>query len=118
MPCCRVHHQTGGFIDHDQVVILVDHIKLNGLGLIVQFRRDLHFQGQALIADQLVLGPDLGTIDRQHPVLVPALQPRAGKPLEQLGSGLVDPLSRLICADLLTALNFLAAKMSHSATCV
>ena len=38
--------------------------------------------------------------------------------LKQLGGGLIDPLPRLICAYLLATLNFLAAKMSHSATCV
>jgi len=116
----RVDHQPGGLVDHDQVVILVHHVQINGLGLIIQLRLNFHFQRQRFITGQLLFGLGLGSVDRQHAILDPGLQARPGKAVKQLCRHLVYPLSGVLRLHLFGALNFFAAKMSHikgSSTC-
>ena len=109
--------QAGGFVDHDQVLILINHRQFNGFRLIVDFRGQFHRQGQRLAAQQLVLGPRGAAVHRQDAFFDPGLQARPGEAVEQFGGRLVQPDTGVLRINLLSALNFLTAKMSHGPTC-
>jgi hypothetical protein len=95
IPGTGMHHQPGWLVDHQQILVLVQHSKcqrLPGGPILPQDR--LGIDGQALAAAQALLGLDPCAIHGERSCGDPVAQGRSGEIVEQLRRRLVDPLAR------------------------
>ena len=85
----RVHHQARGLVDDQQVLVLIDNIEGNFLGLPAHLGFRLGIQRQAIIQHHFVPRLSRLTIHRQRAAFDPGLQAGTGVFGHQFGSGLV-----------------------------
>jgi outer membrane protein assembly factor BamD len=89
----RVNDQSHRLVDHQQILILVDHIKLNVLRLADDANFNLWHQPHLLAAVNGVFGPHFAVVNRDKPLQDPAFQAAAGIFGKHTGQGLVQSLT-------------------------
>ena len=81
------------------MVILINYIQRDLLGLPVTLRLKLCGYTKLFTAQQFMLGRELLTIDQQITGFNPLLQPRAGEFRELFGCYLIQPAPAVRCGD-------------------
>ncbi len=93
-PGARMHRHTGRLVEHDEIVVGVEHRQRPGLcdqSLVVGLARGA--TDDPFIAGELVRALRLVAVDGDEPVSYPRLDPTAGG-LESAGEETVEPLAR------------------------
>ncbi len=91
---CRVDHQAGGLVDHQQRVVFVDDIQIDRLGdERVLVRRALRDDLDAVAAADRRARAHRGPAHAHRAGIDPLLQAAAGVIGEELGERLVEPLA-------------------------
>ena len=95
----RMHHQPGGLVEHQQVIVFVDDVQLDVLGHPLALGLALGAQRQLGAAMDGVTRTQHGAVDGQAAVLDPGGETRAGVFGEQLGSDLIEALATEFVGD-------------------
>ena len=101
----RVHHQARRLVDDQDLIVFIDDVQRNVLGLPFALGFLLGFQGQHGTAMHGVTRAQDSTVDRQTAIFDPGRQPRARILVEQLGGDLVEALTAQFGRDLCAKLN-------------
>ena len=96
----RMHDKAGRLVDHQQRVVFINDVQIDGFGLPLALNLALGIQLQPLTTQHNVTGALDLTIDQQTAVLDPALQAGTGIVGEQLRGHLVQALTTRFRADL------------------
>ncbi|MOA06414.1 hypothetical protein D3C78_1260460 [compost metagenome] len=100
-----MHHQPGGLVQHQQVLVLVDDVEGDILRQILDLRLALGLQLQHGTAVDDVARTQHGAVDGQPAILDPASQARARMIGKDLGGDLVKTLPAQLGRHLGTQLN-------------
>lgn len=92
MPSSWMHHQSGGLVQHQQVIVLEDDIQLDVLGYPLALRLLLGIQLQQSAAVHDVARTQHAAVNGEEPVLDPAGKAGAGVLGKELRSDLVETL--------------------------
>ena len=86
----RVHHETCGFVEHDERAVLVDDAQRQALGGEGCLHRQPCLDAHLFPAQHLVLGPQRPALDRHRPRLDPGPQAGPGVLGQGLRQGLIE----------------------------
>ncbi len=91
MPGRRVHHQTGGLVHNQQMLIFKDNVEVDLFSLPIGHRLHGHIQGDLVAHHHLVPRFALLAIDQQGACLDPVLYAGSGVLGHQLRHRLIEP---------------------------
>ena len=100
-----MHDQPGGFVDDEDVLVLVRHHERNGLGFRCRFLGHGAGNGDHFTAVDLVPGAANGPVDQHFTGLDPRLEAAAGVVGQQASKRLVETLARFGVGNLQAELN-------------
>lgn len=110
----RVHHQAGGLVQHQQVVVLVDDVQLDVLGHPLTLGLQFGIERQHGTAIDGVAGAEHLAVHGESPFLDPGGQAGAGVFVEELCGNLVQALPAQIGRHLGTQLDGLFIGRGHA----
>ena len=96
----RMHDQSLGLVDDDDVVVLVDHVERNGFGRRLRRRGRRHVDDdRGAGIDAMARITDRAPVDRDRTGLDQRLEPRARQLGDMRGEHAVEPAAGLIVRD-------------------